>query len=107
MRLEFGQSFFLSDRLVSVVVWFAGGEQSHLVGQGAYKTLRLAMSRAFFLRHLIVLKHSTVGQTERRPITMVLLIAGQEVVSFGSGSLFGFGFGQDFTHLAFVLNFNL
>ena len=47
------------------------------------------------------------GQTERRPITVVLLIAGREVVSFASGSLLGFGSGQDFTHLAFVLNFNL
>jgi hypothetical protein len=58
-------------------------------------------------KSLIALKHPWVDRPKRRHVTMVLLIAGQEVVSFGSGSLFGFGFGQDFTHLAFVLNFNL
>jgi len=29
--------FFLSNCLLSVVVWFAGGEQSLMVGQGANK----------------------------------------------------------------------
>ena len=96
--------FFLSNCLLSVVVWFSGGEQSLMVGRGANETLKRAIFGAVFCGALNCTQTLRGGQTERRPITKGLAINWRDVVSFGFYSLWFFGSGRDITHLALVFH---
>ena len=87
-----------------MVVWFAGGEQSHLVGQDASETLRPAIFAAVFCGAVNCTQILHGGQTARRPITKGLAINWREVVSFGFWLAMVHQSKRDVTHLALVFH---
>ena len=86
------------------MVWFAGGEQSLMVGQGANGTLRMAIFVVDFFGALNCTQALCGGQTERRPITKGLAINWRDVVSFGFCLAMVLQSRRDVTHLALVFH---
>ena len=94
----------LSSCFLSVVVWFAGGEQSLMVGQGAKETLRQPIFAAVFCGVLNCTQTLFGGETARRPITKGLAINWRDVVSFGFWLAMVLQSTRDVTHLALVFH---